>query len=165
MELNSQDKAIDTLDFIIKILSEHEKDLDLLINQLVTITERLEETGNISGRIEKIQDRLASLQDDMINIKNCITSPQELPSYTQEPSVTVKCRQWEDFKILAAGAEKVSYLFQETKKSFQAFGLKKDRILSYTGKFPQDTLLLKLWLSRELNIAEQDVFEGTIDMG
>jgi len=37
--------------------------------------------------------------------------------------------------------------------------------VSYTGEFPQDTRLLKLWLSRELDVAEEAVFEGVLNIG
>ena len=157
----SKDEALEALDFIINVLKEHEKDLDRLISQLGIITESLGDTGEISGKVEKIEDRLASLQGEITNLIKYIGSP----SYAHGPPVIVKCRQWQDFKNLAAGAETVSYLFKETEKSFQADALKKGRVLSYKGEFPQDTLLLKLWLSKELDVAEENIFEGVLDIG
>ena len=49
------------LDFIINVLKEHEKDLDRLISQLGIITESLGDTGEITGKIEKIEDLKDSL--------------------------------------------------------------------------------------------------------
>ena len=161
----SKDEALEALDFIINVLKDHEKDLDRLISQLGIITESLGETGEITGKIEKIEDRLGSLQGEITNLIKYIVSPRESPSYAHGPPVIVKCRQWEDFKTMAAGAETVSYLFKETEKSFQADALKKGRVLSYTGEFPQNAHLLRMWLSKELDVAEEDIFEGVLDIG
>ena len=79
--------------------------------------------------------------------------------------VVVKCKQWEDFKVLACGAETVSFLFKQEQKSFQADALKDGKVLTYTGEFPQDTKLLKLWLSNELNVVEEKIFEGVLTLG
>jgi hypothetical protein len=161
----SKDEALEALDFIINVLKEHEKDLDRLIRQLGIITESIGETGEITGKIESIEDRLSSLQGEITNLIKYIGAPKIAPSYTHGPAVIVKCRQWEDFKNLAVGAETVSYLFKETEKSFQADALKKGKVLSYTGEFPANTLLLKLWLSKELDVAEEAVFEGVLHIG
>jgi hypothetical protein len=161
----SKDEALEALDFIINVLKEHEKDLDRLINQLGIITESLGESGEISGKIEKIEDRLSSLQDEITNLIKYIGAPKVSPSYAGVSPVVVKCRQWQDFKNMAVGAETVSYLFKEAEKSFQADALKKGRVLSYTGEFPQATSLLKLWLSKELGVAEENIFEGALHLG
>ena len=161
----SKDDALEALDFIINVLKEHEKDLDRLISQLGIITESLGETGEITGKIEKIEDRLSSLQGEITNLISYIGAPKVSASYARGLPVIVKCRQWQDFKKLAVGAETVSYLFKETEKSFQADALKKGRIFSYKGEFPQDAPLLKLWLSRELDVAEEEIFEGILDIG
>jgi hypothetical protein len=159
----SKDDALEALDFIINVLKEHEKDLDRLINQLGIITESLGETGEITGKIEKLEDRLMTLQDEITNmIKNVGGAPKASTSHVHEPNVTLKCRQWQDFRNLAAGAETVTFLFKESENSFQAYALKNGRILSYTGEFPQNSLLLRLWLSKELDVAEEVIFEGVL---
>ena len=163
----SSNDALEAVDFIINVLKEHEKDLDRLVNQLGIITESLGETGEISGKIEKIEDRITTLQDEITNmIKQIPVSPREISSYnnTRGAAVTVKCRQWEDFKNLAAGAENVSYLFKEEDKTFQADAVINGKVISYTGEFPQNIQLLKLWLSKELAIDEKDVFEGVLSI-
>ena len=52
----SKDEALETLDFIVNVLKEHEKDLDKLINELATVTEQLGETGELSGKVEKVEE-------------------------------------------------------------------------------------------------------------
>ena len=162
----SKDEALETLDFIINVLKEHEKDLDRLISQLGIITESLGETGEITGKIEKLEDRFTSLQDEISNMIRQVGAGASKVSSSNlhRTTVTVKCRQWQDFKNLAAGAETVTFLFNEAENSFQASVLKNGRILSYTGEFPQNYLLLKLWLSKELDVAEEAIFEGVFDI-
>ena len=161
----SKDEALEALDFIINVLKEHEKDLDRLIGQLGIITESIGETGEITGKIEKVEDRLTTLQTEISNLIRYISSPREAPPPIHGPPVIVKCKQWEDFKTLAGGAETVSYQFEETEKSFQADALKKGRVLIYTGEFPQNARLLKIWLSKELEVAEEKIFEGVLAVG
>jgi hypothetical protein len=162
----TKNDALEALDFIINVLKEHEKDLDRLIGQLGIITESLGETGEITGKIEKIEDRITTLQGEITTLIKSIASPRESPqSYSRGTPVTVKCKQWEDFTIMAAGAETVSYIFRDAERSFQADALANGRVVSYTGEFPQDSRLLKLWLSRELGVAEEDVFEGILNLG
>ncbi len=81
------------------------------------------------------------------------------------PPLIVKCKQWEDFKTLASNADTVSYQFKETEKSFQADALKNGKVLTYTGEFPQNARLLKIWLSKELEVTEEKIFEGILAIG
>jgi len=161
----SKDEALEALDFIINVLKEHEKDLDRLINQLGTITESLGETGEITTKIDKVEERLTTLQNEITSLVKYISAPREAPPYIHGPPVVVKCKQWQDFKILAANAETVSYQFKETEKTFQADALKEGKVLTYTGEFPQNARLLKIWLSKELDITEEKIFEGVLALG
>ena len=160
----SNNDALEAVDFIINVLKEHEKDLDRLINQLGTITESLGETGEITIKIEKIEGRITNLQDEIAKLIKHLNAPRDVPSYTRGAAVTVKCRQWEDFKNIAAGAETVSYIFKDTEKTFEADAVINGKVVSYTGEFPKDTQLLKLWLSKELTVNEKDVFEGVLSI-
>jgi len=161
----SKKEALEALDFIVSVLKEHEKDLDRLIGELDEVTKRFGETGEVSGKIESVEERLSSLQTEMSDLIRFISSPREAPVYAHGPPVIVRCKQWEDFKVLASGAETVSFLFREAEKTFQADALKGGRVLSYSGEFPRDTRLLRIWLARELDVAEDKVFEGVLAVG
>ena len=162
----SNNDALEAVDFIINVLKEHEKDLDGLIGQLGVITESLGETGEISNKIEKIENRITNLQDEIINLIKNINVPRDVSSYNiHKTSVTVKCNKWEDFKNLARGAENVSYLSKETEKTFQADAVVNGKVISYTGEIPDNNQLLKLWISKELETDEKDVFEGVLSIG
>ena len=164
---SNKNDALEALDFIINVLKEHEKDLDRLIGQLSVITESLGETGEITSKFETIEDRISTLQDEIANLIKYLAVPKSVfSSYaTSENTVNVQCKQWEDFRSLAAGAETVSFLFKDDKTSFQADALKNGRIVSYLGEFPQNSKLLKMWLSKELNIDEKNIFEGALSIG
>jgi len=157
-----KDEALEAIDFIVNVLKEHEKDLDQLIHQLANITESLGETGEVTTKIEKVEERLSTIQNEITSLIKYLSAPKEAPAYPIGPPVIVKCKQWEDFKNLALGAETVSYQLQETEKTFQADALKDGKVLTYTGEFPQNTNILKTWLSKELNILEEKIFEGVL---
>lgn len=163
----SRDKALEALDFIINVLKEHEKDLDRLITQLGTTLEQYGETGELTGKIENVEDRLAHLQTQISDMIQFISTPREkpAPAITRSPPVIVRCRQWEDFKNLAAEAETVSYLHKDNERAFQADALKGGRVLTYTGELPKNSRLLKTWLSKELNTPEEKIFEGALAVG
>lgn len=162
----TKNDALEALDFIINVLKEHEKDLDRLISQLGIITESLGDTGEITSKIESIEDRITTLQDEITSLIKCVGAPKQVPTYAPARTpVTMKCKQWEDFKNMAAGAETVSYVFKEAEGTFQADALANGRVVSYTGEFPNNSSLLKLWLSRELDIAEEVIFEGDLKIG
>jgi hypothetical protein len=173
----NKNEALEALDFIINVLKEHEKDLDRLIGQLGIITESLGETGEITEKIENIEDRISKLQSELTKMIKNISVPQPAasspsqaaaipPSPSHEvktPLINIKCKKWEDFKVLAAGAETVSYSYKTSEDTFQATAIKDGKMVSCTGEFPANSTLLKIWLSNELNVNEKTVFEGALN--
>jgi hypothetical protein len=179
----SKDEALEALDFIINVLKEHEKDLDRLINDLGTITERLGDTGEFSGKIEKVEERLGTLQNEITNLITYLSTssePMAIPAQvTQQeakartpqvreihgPPVILRCKQWEDFQTLAHQAQTLSFLYKEAEKTFQADALKNNQIITYSGEPPKQTSLLKTWLAKQLDIPEEKVLEGILAIG
>ena len=161
----TETEALEALDFIINVLKEHEKDLDKLITELGNITKQFGETGELTDKIERIENRLSTIQNEVSNLINFISTPPGQPTYTRGPPVIVRCRLWEDFKVLATNSEAVSFLIKEEEKTFQADALKEGRVLTYNGEFPRDTRLLKMWLSQELSVTEDKIFEGVLAIG
>lgn len=159
-----KNEALEALDFIISVLKEHEKDLDRLIGELGKVTGKLGSGGEMATKVERVEERLASIQSEVVNLIKELSSPRELP-HVRGPPVIVRCKQWEDFKSLSVGAETVSFLLKEAEKSFQADALKEGRVLTYNGEFPRDAKLLKFWLARELGVPEEKVFEGVLAIG
>ncbi|HVP41406.1 MAG TPA: hypothetical protein VMS95_05590 [Candidatus Krumholzibacteriaceae bacterium] len=187
----SKNDALEALDFIIAVLKEHEKDLDRLINELGVITEKIGEKGESSEKIERVENRLSLIQTELTELIKFLSIPGEKPpaalaqaqaqaqaqaevqtktestqpAYMRGPPVIVRCRQWEDFKLLAQGADTVSFLYKDTEKSFQADALKNGRVLTFNGALPENVRLLKVWLARELSTAEGRIFEGVLAIG
>jgi hypothetical protein len=178
----SKDDALEALDFIINVLKEHEKDLDRLINELGNITERLGDAGEFSGKIEKVEERLTTLQNEIANLITYLSAsgeahprPIQLQSIPEQkiqsqktnhgPPVILRCKQWEDFQTLAFQAQTVSFLYKEAEKSFQADALKDNQIITYSGELPKEAVMLKMWLSKQLDIPEKKILEGILAIG
>jgi small-conductance mechanosensitive channel len=178
----SKNEALEALDFIVNVLKEHEKDLDKLINELGTITEKLSDTGEFSGKIEKVEERLTTLQNEISNLITYLSASHETipmqPQITQEqkpetpqpremrgPPVILRCKQWEDFQGLAHQAQTLSFLYREAEKTFQVDALKDNQIITYSGELPKQISLLKTWLSKQLDIPEKKILEGILAIG
>jgi hypothetical protein len=175
----SKDEALEALDFIVNVLKEHEKDLDRLIGELGTVTEALGETGELSCKVEKVEERISSLQNEISSLASYLSaSPREIPvvtspretgvvqaSVVQSPPVILRCKQWEDFQTLACQAQTVSFMYKDAEKTFQADALKGNQIITYSGELPKPTALLKMWLSKQLEIPEKKILEGVLAIG
>ncbi len=180
----SKDEALEAMDFIVNILKEHEKDLDRLIGELGTITEQLGETGEINDKVKKIESKIDAIQTEIVNIvKHVSTTPLEIPATTATPQtktpktetaqipiatempVLLQCRNWEDFQSMATGAQTLSYTFKENERTFEANALKNNQIITYNGELPKISSLLKMWLSKQLDISEKRILEGNLAIG
>jgi hypothetical protein len=179
----SKDEALEALDFIVNVLKEHEKDLDRLINELGSVTDALGETGELTLKVEKVEERITGLQNEITGlVKYLSTSPTQAPvqapvatakqktevaqtSVVHGPPVILRCKQWEDFKTLASQAQTVSFMYKDADKTFQADALKGNQIITYSGELPKLTALLKMWLSKQLEISEQKIMEGVLAIG
>jgi hypothetical protein len=174
----SKDEALEALDFIVNVLKEHEKDLDKLINELATVTEQLGETGELVGKVEKVEEKINSLQKEVTNLISYLSSAQKesihatVKGQTVEvapaaavqggPSVILRCKQWEDFQSLAFQSQTLSFSFKENEKVFQADALKGNQIITYSGQLPEFPPILKSWLSKQLNVPEKNILEGIL---
>ncbi len=175
----SKDEALEALDFIVNVLKEHEKDLDRLISELGTVTEALGETGELSCKVEKVEERISSLQNEISSLASYLSaSPREPPVVTSQretdvvqasvvhsPPVILRCKQWEDFQTLACQAQTLSFMYKDAEKTFQADALKGNQIITYSGELPKPTTLLKIWLSKQLEIPEKKLLEGVLAIG
>jgi len=175
----SKDEALEALDFIVNVLKEHEKDLDRLINELGTVAEQLGDTGELSSKVEKVEQRITGLQNEISSLINYLSaSPREAPLVTKEqkaeavqvgvmhgPPVILRCKQWEDFQTLAFQAQTLSFMYKEAEKTFQADALKGNQIVTYSGELPKLTAFLKIWLSKQLDVPERKILEGILAVG
>jgi uncharacterized coiled-coil protein SlyX len=174
----SKDDALEALDFIVNVLKEHEKDLDKLINELATVTEQIGDTGELSGKVEKVELKIETLQKEVTNLigqlsgisKEAVPSaiakeqPKEVaPNVVQSgPSVILRCNQWEDFQTLAVKAQTFSFSYREEEKIFQADALKGNQFITYSGALPKLSSILKMWLSKQFDVPEHNILEGVL---
>ncbi len=178
----SKDDALEALDFIVNVLKEHERDLDKLINELATVTEQLGDTGEISSKVEKVEEKISNLQKEVTNLITYMSgsAPKEaLPAAAKEqtsqtspvsvlqgkPSVILRCKQWEDFQTLAFHAQTLSFSYKEDEKVFQADALKGNQIITYSGTLPKFSSILKASLSKQLDVPETNILEGVLAIG
>jgi hypothetical protein len=182
----SKDDSLEALDFIVNVLKEHEKDLDKLINELATVTEQLGDTGGISDKVEKVEEKINNLQKEVTNLityMSGITPKESLPAAVKKqtsqatspaspvpapegkPSVILRCKQWEDFQTLAFQAQTLSFCYKEEEKIFQADALKGNQIITYNGPLPKFSSILKAALSKQLDVPETNILEGVLAIG
>ena len=182
----SRDDALEALDFIVNVLKEHEKDLDKLIGELATVTEQMGDTGELNSKVEKVEGKIDALQKEVANLIGALSgAPKQslagtgvvafeqasiLPSSSVEslrngPSIVLHCKQWEDFQILAAKTQTLSFSYKEEEKVFQANALKGNQIITYSGVLPKLSDALKLWLSKHLDVPERSILEGALTVG
>jgi hypothetical protein len=185
-KIPSKDEALEALDFIVSVLKEHEKDLDRLINELGSVTEKMGDTGVLNTKVEKVEERLSTLQNEIANLITYLSAPRETPltspplpqilplpqkreevqvKETHGPTVTLRCKQWEDFQALAEGAQTLSFMFREDDKTFQVDAVKDNQVMTYSGQLPKYNLLLKSWLSNQLSVPEKKALEGVLAIG
>jgi hypothetical protein len=173
-----KDEALEALDFIVNVLKEHERDLDKLISELATVTEQMGDTSEISGKVDKVEEKINGLQKEVSNLLSCFsgdvkvlpsaaakqeTAPvANLPVSASGPTVTVNCTQWEDFRSYAAGAQTVTFSYKEDEKILSAEALRGNQIVSYKGPLPKFSSILKLYLSKELRVSDQSIVEGNL---
>ena len=177
----SKDEALEALDFIVNVLKEHERDLDKLISELATVTEQMGDTSELTGKVEKVEEKINGLQKEVANLIGYVSSGTSKPAPSVvvkeqsqttapvasvvmqgRPSVVMRCKQWSDFQALAAGAQTISFNYKEEDKVFQADALKGSQIITYSGSIPNLSAVLKAYLSKQLNVSEQLILEGAL---
>jgi len=160
---------LEALDFIVNVLKEHEKDLDKLINELATVTEQLGDTGEISGKVEKVEEKITSLQKEVANLMNYISGvPRtELPITAKEPKEQMETSHASSMVPIQTGGPSVilSFCYKEEDKTFQADALSGNRVVTYSGALPKFNQILKAWLSKELNVDQKNILEGVLAIG
>jgi len=90
------------------------------------------------------------------------STPVFAPAMPSGSSVILRCKQWDDFQALAHQAQTLSFTYKEAEHVFQADALKGNQVVTYSGELPELTALLKIWLSKQLEVPEVRVLEGVL---
>ena len=132
--------------------------------------------------LKKIEDKLNGVQNDVSNlVKSFSTVPPEpvaettntkekkpkAPNLISTNSVPLllQCKQWEDFQRWADQAQTVSYALKDSEKTYEITALRDNQVISYEGELPEISLLIKMYLSRQLGVPESQIVEGEIALG
>lgn len=175
----SDDKHLDTLDFVMKSLQEHENAIDDLIDALKTYTKTIPNALKLKERIHRIDQNVDSLQKQIADLSSYLktdsnktaplTSSQKaaesalpIASLSAEAPIIIRCQRWNEFLLLAKQAQKVSVSYQTDKKLFEVNALKGKHLIVYAGDFPDLTPAMRTFLSSMLGIGEQAIFEGSL---
>ena len=177
----SKDKYLEALDFIINVLKEHEQTLDKSIDDLANVTEKMGEPGQLDSKLDKMNEKMNLLQKDLMNLISSLPNLGKpiAPAAVKEqvvnpatgivvqdggPPMVLNCKQWADFQTLSFQPQTISFIFKETEQLIQVDALKGNKIITYSGEFPKLSAILKTWLSRQLNVTEKNVLEGTLSI-
>lgn len=176
-----KDDALETLDFIISVLREHEKELDRLVSELEKAVEKFGGAGELDGKIQNVEKRIAALQAEVAKLISYLSASSRTahPMATAQAAsqtvkatpevggtpVRLKCSRWEDFQAQARQAQTVSFTWMGAENKVQVDALKGNQIITYVGECPATIALLKTWLSRQLEVPEGRVLEGTLSIG
>lgn len=166
--LSEKKPSLEVLNQILNTLKGYEEDFGKLVS-------RLREANVKAGLNEEQYPKFAMAETKISTIKNEISSlVQSLSTPTVHvepkpfmygPPVIIRCKQWEDFHLQASNASTVSFLFKEGERAFQADALKQGKVYTYSGQLPNSVVLLRMWLSKTLNIPEDRIIEGILAIG
>lgn len=152
-------------DFVINALLQHEKTISSLATVLEGILKKLGNVGYLDAEIQEIDASLSNIEKGISNFK-LLLSNQKKPANFIGSLVTVECKQWEDFRVLAINAEITSFLLNEKENTLQVSAIKDAFMPTCKIDFPKelspDRKLVKTWLSRMLNVTEDKIFEGSL---
>jgi uncharacterized protein Yka (UPF0111/DUF47 family) len=79
----SKDKYLMSLDFIINALKVHEQNLDKSIDNLETFMEQIGDIKGLNDKIEKIEGKIDSLHQEIINLLATYQKNQKTYRQTQ----------------------------------------------------------------------------------
>ncbi len=65
------DEELETIEFVVAVLKQHEKEFNRLVTRLSEITKQLHQTHKIIRRIDKLDGKIESLRSEISNITKC----------------------------------------------------------------------------------------------
>jgi len=162
----------ETLDSILNNLREFERDFKRLISQFQKIGDSSRLSGEIAEKFESAKKRLYSIQREISNVVESVPASDATTSATTStmtsvlgPTIIIRCKNWEDFKLQASNADNISFLYREEEKAFQVDAVKGSRVYTYSGQLPNGAVMLRMWLSKEVGTEASRVLEGVLALG
>lgn len=157
----------EVLDSALKNLKKFEADFRRLVGQLREIGGSQSLSGEETKKLKEVKARLAAFQGEISETVNSLSGLPAISSLVSVggPPLIIRCKNWEDFKRHALNADTISFLYREEEKTFQADAVKGGRVYTYSGEAPSGTTLFRAWLSNEVDVEEEKVFEGLLAIG
>jgi hypothetical protein len=163
---------LEIFDFTVNALRELETELDRLSCALAEVTEwQRAKIKDLNEKLSKTEEKMVGLEREIEKLKKIIlsSSNQKIvhqldkngvlsPESGYAPSIRLNCKQWEDFKALAGQAQTVTFECAEAEKKLRVTALKNNQVFAYEGELPDLRILLKPWLSSQLE--KDQVLEG-----
>ena len=179
---------LEALDFIVNVLKEHERDLDKLINELATVTEQLGDTGALNGKVEKVEEKINSLQKEVTNLIGVLSNTQKEAVPTRDTGTSISSsshhhshhsNSWSrwtfcDFALQTMGgfpnfsiscANYCRLATKKTRKFSRLTHLKETKSSLIQVLFQSFQHLLKASLSKQLDVSEKNILEGILAIG
>ena len=156
------------LNSIVSSLQDYNEYLGRLVSKLSSITDKLNKLEGMqqwSHKIKKTEERLSSIETEFTGFIDYFSSKKATPYSSSQPPITIRYKEWEDFKSQSTDANLVSFLFEEKERVFQVCALKEGKILAFSGDSPQLAKLLKSWLSKEVGTPQGKIVEGVLAIG
>ena len=76
-ESASDDQLFGAIDLIVNVLKKHENNLDDFVDKLEKITERIKKTGDVSGRIDTIDEKIGDLRNQISSFQNALSQSSQ----------------------------------------------------------------------------------------
>ena len=163
---------MEIFDFTVNALRELETELDRLSCALAEVTElQRSKIKDLSEKLTRTEEKMVGLEREIEKLKKIIlSSPNQKIVHQQDqnvvyspesgyaPSIRLNFKQWEDFKNSAGQAQTVTFECAETQKKLHVTALKNNQVLAYEGELPDLRVLLKPWLSGQLQ--KDQILEG-----
>jgi hypothetical protein len=178
-DAGSDDKHLDTLDFVMNSLQEHEKAIDELIDALKTYTQSIPSIIKLKERIDSVNQSVDALQKQIADLGSYLktTSNKTAPSsssqtpkenttptpFSSEIPIIIRCQQWNEFVMFAKQAQMVSVNYQEDKKLLEVTALRGKQLIIYSGDYSISAPAIRTFLSSTFRIGEQAIFEGSLN--
>jgi len=184
------DFQIDTsnsLEFVASSIKENNETMDLLLKEMRNISDRIGDVcelttfKRIEEKINDVQSGIRNLRDNtqaQVSLaparaaqpaapapKTTMPEPQQNlppPPELLNPGLVVRYKDWQDFFAFASGAQTVAFGYREADRTFEVDALKNNQVAVYIGEMPKTATLLKIFLSKQLGISAEKVFEGAI---
>ena len=152
--------------FLMESLRKEYRDLERILEELREYASSSAADSIGYEKLIEAEKKIKSIQDQILEIINNSKPSLRRPEVSAAgPPVIIRCKNWNDFKSNAREAKAVSYLLRAEENVFQADALKNGMIYTYSGQIPDFNTLLRVWLSRQLNVDEEKIFEGVLAIG